>query len=213
MQYSVEYLEISNNPYNLYFCLYQNRYCIHRNFIIREVVLLVERLRYLLPGYEIIDVSMQNVHQVMEIYNSNYDYFMLSDGEPANMENCLLDIAAIPSDFNTKNKKYIGIWKHRKIIAILDFLMGYPDKKCCWIGLLLVDAKWHGKGTGTEIINAFVKASILSGYSHIQLGVLDTNKKAIAFWKRLGFLEIRKSNIKRPNKPDWNVIVMEKSIA
>lgn len=177
-----------------------------------RINVLLDKLKEFLTEYLIITINKQNYTQFIEIYNSNDEYFMLADGEKACMESCLEDLEAIPPNFNIEKKIFIGFWKNNKAIAILDLLEGYPDSNCCWIGLLLVHQETQGKRIGREIINAVVKAAQSKCYSYLQLGVIDTNKKALIFWDKCGFIKTRVKKVKRDDKADWNIIVMEKKM-
>jgi len=65
-----------------------------------------------------------------------------------------------------------------------------PGFHSVWIGLLLVHGGIQGKPVGTITATAIFSAAKSAGYSEIKLGVIDTNVKGIAFWEKMGFMQI-----------------------
>ena len=55
---------------------------------------------------------------------------------------------------------------------------------------LYVVADWHGKGVAQELMNACVEEMKQHGTDAIWLGVWEHNPRAIAFYKKLGFVEV-----------------------
>jgi len=97
----------------------------------------------------------------------------------------------VPDGFGMEGKNFVGLWKDGKPIAVLDFLVGYPNPDCVWVGLLLVHGSLKGKSIGTGIINAVTQTV---GMKDIMLGVIATNTRGIDFWRKLGFIQTGASN-------------------
>ncbi len=166
----------------------------------------------LLEDYEIYGLTRQNFYTVKDIYDSNLDFFMITEGEPAQLEKSVNDTELVPPGLSPDKKIFAAFSKNGKPVAILDLLEGFPDETCCWIGLLLVHRDLHGKGIGRELTSAVEKTAVSKGYNSIMLGVVTQNIKALRFWSSLGFEKIRESVIARENKPDQNITVMKKPL-
>jgi len=164
---------------------------------------MLDEIKKRLQGYEITPITTQNFAQAFEVYESNQAFFQLTQGAHATMESSIGDITAIPPNCTIAQKIYVGIWEYGKIIGILDLIEKFPDENTLWIGLLLVHSNMHGKKIGSEIVNAVLDAAKSAGCKSAQLGVIENNCKAIAFWQRHGFETCRKSD---------NILVMARDL-
>lgn len=75
----------------------------------------------------------------------------------------------------------------------------------------------RGKGIGTKLLEVLESKALERQMKVITLDVIDTNPKAKALYKRLGFIEIKKEDIRPLNRfiklPFKSVTFMEKIIA
>ncbi|MCG8336326.1 MAG: GNAT family N-acetyltransferase, partial [Proteobacteria bacterium] len=75
----------------------------------------------------------------------------------------------------------------------------------------------RGKGIGTKLLEVLESKALEKQMKVITLDVIDTNPKAKALYKRLGFIEIKKEDIRPLNRfiklPFKSVTFMEKIIA
>jgi GNAT superfamily N-acetyltransferase len=168
---------------------------------------MLDEIKLQLPDYEIKPITKQNFEQAFEIYDSNQDFFLLTQNKKATISESVNDIEALPPDCSITQKIYAGLYKGEKIIAVIDLIERYPNQTSFWIGLLLVRGDMQGKKIGSKIINAILNSAEIAGYQTAQLGVIETNKKAIVFWQRHGFeisghndniaiLKLQKGNVK-----------------
>jgi len=165
----------------------------------------------ILNGYETRPITKANCKQVIDVYNSNQDFFILTEGKPATLSGCIANIDAMPPGFNPENKFCIGIWENETCIAVLDFLVGYPNLEHLYIGLLLVHSNLHGKGIGKKIIEYVLATAKHEGLKTARVAVCTANSKALSFWSKLGFVKTGES---RATVGDiiMDVFVMEYSI-
>lgn len=172
----------------------------------------IEELKKRIEGYDIKPITEENYMEVMGVYESNQEYSKLSEGREVEPEDCLSCIREIPPGFDLSSKFFVGLWENNKAAAVLDFLIGYPNKENVWIGLLMIHGDMQGKSLGRKIASAVFEATENMGFSSVQLGVLDNNIKALSFWEGLGYKRIRERKTVREDGFDWNVIIMEKQI-
>jgi len=164
---------------------------------------MLEELKRQLTEYQISPITHQNFERIFDVYDSNQDFFMLTQGNKVTMENSLSDIDALPPNCEIEQKLYFGIFQNGDAVGICDLILNYPKQTSFWIGLLLVNSKLHGKKIGGKLVNAILDSAKLNGYMSAQLGVIDANIKAIAFWERHGFNIVRQSG---------NIVVMDRCI-
>jgi len=159
-------------------------------------------------GYETHPITKANCEQVIDVYNSNRDFFMLTEGKPATLAGCIENIDAIPPGLDPQNKHNIGFWEGEECIAILDFLVGYPTPDYLYIGLLLVHANMHGKGAGKKIIKSMLTEANRHGLKIARIAVNTKNTSGIAFWSKLGFVKTGESKA-TVGDTVMDVIIME----
>lgn len=109
----------------------------------------------------------------------------------ATRESVLADMTALPPKKSMADKAYVGFFEEEKLVAVLDWISGYPAKETAWIGLFMVSAEKQGKGVGSGIIRGFAESLKAVGYREIQLGVDRGNPQSFAFWKKNGFEVLR----------------------
>ena len=112
----------------------------------------------------------------------------------ATRESILADMTVLPPKKSMEDKAYIGFFEEGKLVAILDWISGYPAKETAWIGLFMVSAEKQGKGVGSGIICGFAESLKAVGYREIQLGVDRGNPQSLAFWKKNGFEVLREDD-------------------
>ena len=154
---------------------------------------MLDEIRKQLDEYEVIVITEQNFEQVFEVYNTNQDFFLLTQGKEATIESSRNDMMAVPPNCNIHQKIYVSIWKNGDVVGVLDLITGYPERTCFWIGLLLVHGSLHGKRVGSRFVDAVLDAAREAGYKSAQLGVIERNTKAINFWQKHGFDVLRHS--------------------
>ncbi|MCL2463347.1 MAG: GNAT family N-acetyltransferase [Defluviitaleaceae bacterium] len=172
-----------------------------------------DSLRERLGGYEIIPVTRENFGRAMEIYGSNREFCLLSEGKEAEFDDCVKDVDAVPPGFDINDRLFAGLWRGGEIVAVLDLLRGYPEKSIVWIGLLMVRGGLHGMGIGGEIAEAVAGAAKAAGYEAIQLGVMENNAPGLGFWRKHGFGKIRESEMERNGAEPRKIIVLERRTA
>ena len=57
----------------------------------------------------------------------------------------------------------------------------------------MIHGNIQGEGIGSEIVDGIMKSADAEGFSTIQLGVIESNKKGLKFWEKQGFQVIRES--------------------
>jgi len=67
---------------------------------------------------------------------------------------------------------------------------GYPETAIVFIGLLLFQEGSQGRGLGPQVLR--LAEGIGTGWQcrALRLAVIDTNPRALDFWKREGFIEL-----------------------
>ena len=92
----------------------------------------------------------------------------------------------------------------------MDLLTGYPEDTSGYLGLLLIAE--HRQGHGQKILAQLEDWLQDQGFQRLELGVLEHNVGALAFWKAQGFRTCGKSSILL-NQQSYTVIKFAKNLA
>lgn len=95
-----------------------------------------------------------------------------------------------------------------RVIGWAEVLDEHPRDLVPWIGLLEVHQQEQRHGYGSEAVTALVAWARAAGAPALRLGVDEGNASALAFWQRLGFVEVDRRERVGPSGPVL-VTVME----
>ena len=137
-------------------------------------------------------VNKENAHKYENVFYSNNEYYLITDGRPALKEDCM-DTVEYTESFTEGTPHCIGFSRDGVPMAFLSLFEGYPDENTLYIGLFLVNKSVQRKSVGTEIMNAVIAEGFALGYTAIRLSVQDNNVSGYPFWQKLGFKETDKT--------------------
>lgn len=150
-------------------------------------MLLYKNLQQHFSEYNIELLSLENWDKYAEIFYSNNDYYLTTDGRPASKDDCIDTIEYCPNGFPKEKCYCIGFSINGKPAAILSLLEDYPDYGTLYIGLFLMNEKFKRKGIASNIIHTLLDEALRTGYKSVKLSVQDNNISGFSFWKKLGF--------------------------
>ncbi|NBK96672.1 MAG: GNAT family N-acetyltransferase [Erysipelotrichia bacterium] len=148
---------------------------------------MIEILKDTLKEYHFIKISEQHLQDVYALMKSNTYYFEKTQFHEVCLQECADDIVALPPNTKIEQKFYYGLYQNENLIAVLDFIEGYPQEEIIYIGLFMLEQKAHGTKQAQKIISAFKKATQLAGFKKIALGCYENNLIGYRFWLKQGF--------------------------
>ena len=101
----------------------------------------------------------------------------------------LKDMLVTPPGKDKKDKYYIGFFDRDKLIAVMDFIDGYPEKNIAFIGFFMTDISIQKKGIGTQIISELCEYLGKSHYELVKLVYVKGNEQSRGFWHKNNFVE------------------------
>ena len=155
-------------------------------------MVIYEKLQQRLLDFLIEPVTLNNLSKYENIFYSNDDYFMITDGRAATKQDCIETIE-YADNFPIGMCQLIGFSKHEQAIAFLSLLEGYPRKSTLYIGLFLIDKQFQKNSIGTKIINEVIDMAFTSGFKTLKLSVQDNNVSGYSFWQKLGFKSVKRT--------------------
>ena len=84
-----------------------------------------------------------------------------------------------------------GFWRR----LLLGWLSDDVDNDRFLLDGLCVEAAMRSRGLGAALLDAVADEGRARGYTEVRLDVIDTNWRALALYKRLGFVATRHQNI------------------
>lgn len=141
------------------------------------------------------------------------DYARLVDGQDPGPDAARELFADGPPGHPPEAKLVIGLLDPSgALIAVLEGMRDYPDPCAWWIGLMLLDPAWRGRGLGARLYRAFEAYAGQHGAMALGLGVVEANAGARRFWERVGFAAVRVTEPRRFGAREHAVIVMRRAL-
>lgn len=145
-------------------------------------------IRHVSVRYPVRRLSEADIPEVLSLCGKNTLYYRYCP--PCVSEQSLRnDMSALPPGKTLADKYYIGYFDGRKLIAVLDLILSYPDHGIAWIGFFMLDADRQNHGVGSSIISELFASLKRTGINEIRLGWVEGNPQAEHFWHKNGFTE------------------------
>ena len=80
----------------------------------------------------------------------------------------------------------------REILAQIDVAADLLAKGVYHLGFFMTATKTHGSGFAQRLHEAYEQWAIDRSARWLRLGVVEVNSRAVAFWRRLGYLEVQR---------------------
>ena len=123
-------------------------------------------------------------------------------------ESILEDMRALPPHKTYEDKYYVGFWQQNQLLAVLDLILQYPDKRTAFIGFFMVDQSVQGRGVGTRMISELCDALHRLGYEAVRLGYAKGNQQSLSFWLKNQFIP---TGEERQNA-GYTVVMLQRSL-
>ena len=104
-------------------------------------------------------------------------------------ESIICDMNALPPNKDMQDKYYIGYYDGERLVAVMDLIMNFPDKKTAFIGFFMTDVAIQNTGIGSRIIDDLCVYLAQIGISKVRLGWVKDNPQAEHFWHKNKFVE------------------------
>jgi RimJ/RimL family protein N-acetyltransferase len=140
------------------------------------------------------EVAADDLPLLLPVYLSNPEYVAQSEGSRGEAGH--FDLEMFQRDWRiaqmTPGRHMLGIYlkETAEAVGLADYLEENPEDSQSWLGFLMIARAHQRQGLGTEAFErlaAYFKDHY--GWSSLRVGVMTTNKGALAFWPRLGFQE------------------------
>ena len=128
----------------------------------------------------------EDLPALLALCESNPAYYELY-GERPTLENLTQALRELPPGCRAEQKAFLGFFEETGLVAVMDVVRGYPDDRAAYVGLLMVDGAYHGRGIGSQVARAELRRLRAEGFSRVRLAYIQGNEPARRFWTKLGF--------------------------
>ena len=154
--------------------------------------------------YNIRKLNSGDIEMIYNFCKENKQYYKYCEKE-LSIDLIKQDLTIVPLNFDKERKFYLGFFDNNKLVAVLDFLNGYPNENYVFIGFFMLKNSLQGQGLGSEIIQETLSYLKQIGFEKCKLGIDKSNPQSNYFWKKNGFEII--SEVKVENN---EILVAEK---
>lgn len=152
-----------------------------------ENEMITDYLNEKLTEYRIVPINEINIEEVFMLMRTNTYFYSRTQLHELTLEECIDDIASFPPNINLQQKFYVGIYLGDCLIALLDFIEGFPSDNIVYIGFFMLNIDMHGKGAGKYLIETFIQSAKINEFEEIKLACYEANEIGYLFWTKMGF--------------------------
>jgi len=100
--------------------------------------------------YNVRVLTVRDMEDILWLMKNNELYFHYS-GSECSPEQVMRDMTALPPGKSPTDKRYVGYYDRDYLVAVLDFVDGYPDSDTAYIGFFMLDHLSRGEGIGAAL--------------------------------------------------------------
>ena len=156
--------------------------------------------------YDIRRLDDSDAESILSFCQKNTQFYEYCKAEPTR-EQVLNDLHITPPDIDLSDKYYIGFYRNKTLIAVMDLIDGYPEPEITFIGFFMMNKDLQGQGIGTAIIQETASYLKITGKTAIRLAIDKGNPQSTHFWNKNGFIVI-----KEVDRNGWTALVAEKKL-
>lgn len=124
---------------------------------------------------------------ILKLMKGNPLYFEYYPPFP-DKQDIIDDMYALPDGKTPEDKYYIGYFLNDRLIAVMDLIVGYPNKHTVFIGFFMTSSTIQNQGIGSSIITNLIN-NLKSPLDTLRLAYIKGNPQAEAFWLKNGFIK------------------------
>lgn len=140
-------------------------------------------------------VKREEIAEIQAFEESNPEYWLQTHGHPPPADNAAKSFEWLPPAEISYSEHLWLLVRHsstRKILAQLGVAVDLLAAGVYHLGFFMTATPTHGSGFAHRLYEAYERWAFDRGARWLRLGVVDANRRAEAFWRRLGYLEVKR---------------------
>jgi GNAT superfamily N-acetyltransferase len=135
------------------------------------------------------DLTADDVDCLQQLLESVPEYAERITGYPPGPTDALSTLIGTPPDFDIRGKRGLGLWDGSRLVAFIDVLLGYPDPRTAYVGLLVVHGACQRRGLGRHLHRSLLNALQQEGsIERLRVGIISRDEGASEpFWIAMGY--------------------------
>ena len=140
--------------------------------------------------YSVKRMHLEDASMIYEMTRQNLQYYEFCGRENV-VEDIENDLVICPPGKSLEEKYYVGFFDGETLVAVMDFIDGYPDETTAYIGFFMMNQAYQGRGIGTKIVSELFEYLKETGFEKVSLGYEKSNPQSSHFWKKNLFHAVR----------------------
>ncbi|HEX4857487.1 MAG TPA: N-acetyltransferase [Usitatibacteraceae bacterium] len=137
-----------------------------------------------------LDDTPEHRRQVAALFALAEDYHLVVEGTPAGPDAAEEFFREIPAGYSLNDLHLFGLYEGEQLSGVASVLKGWNAPHKAIIGLLVLAPEARGRGWGRDaLIHIECVAKSWPGIDTLRVAVLVNNGPALAFWRRVGFVD------------------------
>lgn len=159
-------------------------------------------------GFVLRPLTRDDLPAMLHLCQGNPQYFQHMN-QPLTLEGLERDLTALPAGKTLQDKHFEGIWQDGQLVALQDWIEGYPREDTAYIGWLILDTDYQGRGMGSALVQWLLERISAMGFARVRLACAKGNKPSQRFWLKNGFVPTGEEK----EKETFTAVLMETAIA
>ncbi len=157
------------------------------------MVLTTRDVLYTTDGYRIVELNVDDIPAMQQLYEANPEYSQSVLGRPSKPSDAHDDFHdRPPTEFPMGRKWMLGfVASDDALIGVAEIVSDLFASSVWHIGYFMIATKLHGGRVAAQIYDALESYMRIQGAHWVRLGVVVGNVRAERFWERCGFVEVR----------------------
>ncbi len=156
--------------------------------------------------YAVRALDVAEAESVLRFCEQNEQFYRYCDMQPS-LEQVRRDMTVAPEGVEPARKHYVGFLDGDQIVAVMDYIEGYPDPESGYIGFFMMNMSLQGRGIGSAIIAEATDYLRSVGVKRLRLAIASDNPQANHFWKKNGFVVVKSVDM-----GGWTALVADRQL-
>jgi ribosomal protein S18 acetylase RimI-like enzyme len=162
-----------------------------------------------------VEANRSALPELQAFYEANPGYWLIAYGHPPRPEDAANDFDARPPaemPYGEVLSWLIREQPSQRVIGEVSVVVDLLAPGVIHLGFFIVDSTRHGTGFASEVYRGYERWAIEHGARWLRLGVVAGNHRAHAFWRRHGYVEVRRRENYVIGERAHSLIVMAKPV-